>query len=361
MSNASEIMKRIRKDHGSTIATVGGSDFVDVDRIPTGIFAVDLAMGGGFPVGKCAIVYGPESSNKTNLILMTIIQAQIKWPQKNIVFVDAENSLDLKWVSTMGVDTNRLIVLHPEYAEQAVDFVVEFIHAEDVSMIVLDSIAALISANEIESSAEKVAVGGASLIVGKLYRKVVVAYTKVKNAGVTPPAFIAINQIRMKIGVMFGSPETMPGGNPPKFASSMTLRVYGKNIMDKKLSPVMPAYKEVSCVLQKWKCPILAVNATYSMQMIEANGNKPGYVNDWNTVSAYMKELDYLTKSDKGGWLMGGVSYPTLEACKSALYGNPAALADMKSTMISELLSKGESITEAGSEAGLDAESTADD
>lgn len=343
MSTSADILKKIHKDHGADIATSGGQDYVDIDRIPTGIFSIDLAMGGGFPQGKCSIVYGPESSNKTNIVLMAIVQAQRKWPEKNVVFVDAEDALDLKWASIMGVDTDRLIVVHPEYAEQAVDFIESFIFATDVSMIVLDSIAALITANESESSAEKVAVGGASLIIGKLYRKVVVSMRKMKNQGQVAPAFIAINQIRMKIGVMFGNPETMPGGNPPKFASSMTLRVYGKNVMDKKLSTVMPAYKEVNAVLQKWKCPILAVNAVYTMQMIEAGGNKPGFISDWNTVSSYMKELDYLTKGEKGGWVMNGETYKTLEECKETIYGNAEMLADMKATIIAELLTKGSS------------------
>lgn len=348
MATSEDILKKIWKDHGADIATSGGTDYVDVERIPTGIFSVDLAMGGGFPQGKCSIVYGPESSNKTNIVLMAIIQAQLKWPNKKVVFVDAEDALDLKWAGMLGVDTGKLIVIHPEYAEQAVDFIDTFIFATDISLIVLDSIAALITSNESTSSAEKVAVGGASLIVGKLYRKVVVAMRKMKNQGHVAPAFIAINQIRMKIGVMFGNPETMPGGNPPKFASSMTLRVYGKNVMDSKLSTVLPAYKEVNAVLQKWKCPILAINAVYTMQMIEAGGHKPGYISDWNTVSAYMKELDYLGKGEKGGWIMNGVLYKTLEQCKDTLYGDPVMLADMKATIISELIAKGSSFEAEG-------------
>lgn len=287
-------------------------------------------------------------NHNTNIVLGAIREAQMKWPDKSVAFVDAENALDRKWAATLGVDNDRLIVLYPEYAEQAVDIIESFIFAEDISLIVLDSIAALVTSNEVESSAEKVAVGGASLIIGKLYRKVVAAYTKMRNGGNEAPAFIAINQIRTKIGVMFGNPETMPGGNPPKFASSMTLRVYGKNVMEPKLSTVMPAYKEVECVIQKWKCPILAIKAAYSMQMIQALGNSPGYINDWNTVSTYMRELDYLSKAPKGGWQMNGGIYPTLDACKAALYGDLEALADMKSTIIAELVTKGASYESTG-------------
>lgn len=347
-TSTKELLKQLHKDHGPSIATVGTKGYADVPRIPTGIFAVDLAMGGGFPQGKCAIIYGPESSLKTVLALKACAQAQRMYPDKQVVFVDAEHALDVKWAITLGVDPDRMIVIHPESAEQAVDMLESFFYAEDVSVIVLDSIAALTTSKEIENSADVMAVGGASLLVGKLFRKVVVAGHKMSNQGLTPPTFISINQIRSKIGVMYGNPETMPGGNPPKFASAMTLRVYGKNIIDKKISSAMPSFKEVSCILQKWKCPILAVNATYEMQMIEGLGNKPGYIADWNTVSKFAKQLDYLAKGEKAGWIMLGKQYKTLDECKEALYGDADMLAELKATIIAELVAGGAGMQDTG-------------
>lgn len=358
MATSVEILKKINKDHGKHIATVGGSDYEDIARLPTGIFALDLAMGGGFPQGKCSIVYGPESSNKTNIVLLTIAVGQMMFPDKKAVFADAEHALDKKWARTLGVDLDRLIIVQPDSAEQCVDFVETFMYAEDVFMVALDSIAALITKNEIESEATKVAVGGASLLVGKMYRKVTHAMQAMSNEGKQAPAFIAINQIRTKIGVMYGNPETMPGGNPPKFASAMSLRCYGKNVLDKKINPVMPAFKEVNCVIHKWKCPILAINAVYTMQMINGAGNKPGYIKDWNTVSSYMKELDYLAKGEKGGWIMHGVLYKTLDECQTALYGDPELLQDTKDQIVAELIARGglgESAT-AGSESESEGE-----
>lgn len=348
MTTSKELMKTIAKEHGADLATVGGVDYVDVPRIPTGIFAVDLAMGGGFPQGKCSIVYGPESSNKTNIVLLAVVQAQRMWPDKMVVFVDAEHALDLKWAARLGVDVKRVILIHPEYAEQAVDMIESFLYATDVCMVVLDSIAALTTANELKNSAETAVVGGASLTVGKLYRKVPVSYNKMKNQGIIGPAFIAINQIRSKIGVMYGNPETMPGGNPPKFASAMTVRVYGKNVMEKKISSVMPAFKEVNVIIQKWKCPILSVNAVYTMQMVDGGGKQVGFISDWNTVSAYMKELDYLSKGEKAGWVMNGQPFKTLEECREVLYGDPDMLADMKASIIGELIAKGTSLEATG-------------
>jgi recombination protein RecA len=355
MTTTAEILKKIRKDHGDNIAKIGGLDFVDVPRIPTGIFPLDLAMGGGWPQGKCCIIYGPESSNKTNVAIKTIVEAQRMWPEKKVVFVDAEHALDLKWATQLGVDTERLIVILPECAEQAVNFIESFIYADDVSLIVLDSIAALITSNELESDAEKAAVGGASLLIGKLYRKVIVSFSKMTNSGATPPTFLAINQIRTKIGVMFGNPETQPGGNPPKFASAMTVRVSGKNIVDPKLSTVVPSFKEVNCVLHKWKAPILGTSAVYSMQMIDAGGNIAGHVSDWTTICAYLKELDYLTKGEKGGWVLSGTHYATQQAAKEALYSDPDLLAELKGLIISELRERGTGFVPTGE---IDVEAT---
>lgn len=341
--SSKEILTQIKKDHGANIASQGGADYEQMERLPTGVFPIDLATGGGFPMGKSSIVYGPESSNKTNLILKSIIEGQIKYPDRVAVMIEPEHALDKGWARKMGVDLDRLIVAQPESAEQAVDFVESFCYGKDVFAVYLDSIAALTTTNEIDSEAGKQIVGGASLLTGKMYRKVNVALSKMTNSGQQAPAFIAINQIRHKIGVMFGNPETMPGGNMPKFASSMTIRVYGKNVVDKKINPAMPLFKEVSAVLQKWKCPILAVNAIYKMQMLQADGRGPGYVDDWNTVCAYMKELDYLSKSPTGGWLMSGEKYPTLKAVEDTLYhpDNIQFLQSMKVAIIAELLDAG--------------------
>lgn len=335
-------MKKLKKEHGDKMVSLGGQDeeLEDVERLPTGVFPVDLAMGGGFPKGRASEIFGPESSNKTNLILQTIRQNQIMEPDKKQVFVDVEHALEKKWVRDgMGVDLDRMIIIQPGNAEQAVDAVESFIYADDVSIVAMDSIAMLVKQTELDGDAATGSYGGASLIIGKMYRKLTAAFTAMDNAGKVGAAFLAINQIRTKMNAgPKGSDEVTPGGFPPRFVSAMRVRVYGKNEMDSTIDKAMPAWKEVNIILKKWKCPILAVNATYKMQMIKGAGREVGYVNDWNTIAAYMKELDYLTKGEKGGWVMNGETYKLLDDCKEALYGDPAALQDMKSTIIRELL-----------------------
>lgn len=341
MSNTLDIMKKIAKDHGNHIVKMGGDDYADTPRIPTGIFSFDLASGGGFPMGRVSIVWGAESSNKTNMVLLAIAQGQQIYPDKKAVFVDAEHAFDAAWARKLGVDTDKLIVIHPEFAEQAVDFIESFLYADDVFLVALDSIAALSTQNEIESSAEKAAVGGAALVTGKMFKKATVSFNRMRNQGFLPPAFIAINQVRNKIGVMYGSPDIMPGGFAPRFASSFTVRVHGKNIIDKKINAVMPTYKEVSVTIQKWKMPILSVSATYTMAMLNSPGIPIGDCDDWNTVSAYLKELDYLSKGDKGGWVMFGDTFKTLVEAKAVLYGDKTQLREAKDQIIQELVMRG--------------------
>lgn len=689
MSTTTEILKKMKKDYGQNVAKMGNESYEDTPRLATGIFAFDLASGGGFPMGRVSIVYGPESSNKTNVVLKAIANGQKMYPEKKAVFVDAEGSYDEGWAKLLGVNTENLIVVHPEYAEQAVDIIEAFLYASDVFVVALDSVAALSTQNEIESSSEKASVGGASLIVGKMFKKATVSFTRMRNQGHMPPAFIGINQIRTKIGVMYGDPEclhadtlvnfvdgrsipirqvveqkidapiwafngdtgtffesrilshhyngeakdgdfltvsaqgvdtrngvfsatvtythkfltfdgwktagdlqvgellmtkyrsvisgsvkdflagalcgdatlfkpnaglncglkfqdnqnpeyaawkahllepffnvtggggkfvvsptydlgkfgeqfagcrhpqglfnnfswlgfavwlmddahydhehgrytlsigrfkddpvvqeyisecldelglphkwntknvvftveasrviaancrefapecmaykfpeqvvgtgtvlylkhsgvqylltytpvtsvcqasprkyrdrglydihieghhnylagnmdngfvvhnTMPGGNALKYAASFIVRLYGKNEVDKKINPVMPAFKKTSIIIKKWKMPILATHSEFMMQMLDGNGKTPGHVEDWNTVSSYLKELDYLGKGEKGGWVLFGNTYPTLDACKQSLYGDDTMLHEAKSQIIKEMLAKG--------------------
>jgi recombination protein RecA len=346
MSTSVELIKKIKKDHGENIALIGRQAWVDMPRLPTGIFPVDLAMGGGFIRGKVNIVYGPESSNKTNLLLGAVREGQKMHPGQKAVIIDAEHDLNIPYAESQGVDPDRLIILYPEHAEMAVDFVESFLYAEDIFCVGLDSIAALTKQSEVENDASKNSYGGASILVGKLMRKAVVAFSKMQNSGIVAPAFVAINQIRFKMDAgPHGNPETMPGGQAQKYAASMILRTYAKNVMDTKLHPSMPVFKEGSIIVKKWKCPILAVNAEYKMQMIKAGGHNPGYVKDWNTVSTFMQELEYLSKrpDNKPGWIMCGDEYPTLKACEEALYSDPTSLQEMKSAIIKEMLDKAQS------------------
>jgi recombination protein RecA len=267
-----------------------------------------------------SIVYGPESSSKTNIVLKAIAHHQLLWPEKTCVFVDVENSFNPIWATLMGVNVDRLVVLSPDYAEQTVDMVEGFMDADDCGLVAVDSIAAMITTNEAEGEASKAAVGGVSVVVGKLVRKTTLCFRKASKEG-RMPTLIFINQVRHKVGVMYGNPETAPGGNAPNFAAALKVRVSGKNIMDNKVSKVMPVAKETHFVIQKFKVPVLAVNGMFTLVTQPHNGMMVGECDDWNTIAAYLKKMALLAKAEKGpGWVMLGEEYPTLKAAKERLY-----------------------------------------
>lgn len=312
-----KLVAEIQKDNGEGAISIG-VEVVDVDRQMTGVFAFDLASGGGFPKGKISLVYGPESSGKTNLCLLAIAQAQKEQPDKYCVFVDIEHSFDAKWAQALGVDTEKLIVIKPSHGEVAVDNVIAFIKASDINVIVTDSLAALTPINETTSSAGKASVGGNSQLIGKLMRLSVFALSDAEREG-RHPTILFINQIRHKIGQMFGNPEYMPGGNMMRHTSGLTVRLYGTNMIIKEVSAVMPAVKDTKVVIKKWKVPIVSINAEYNMAMIPHAGLRCGQTKDWGTVLTYLKSMEHVKKSKKG-WMLFDEEYKILNDCRDYIY-----------------------------------------
>lgn len=336
MTSVTKLLAAFQKDHGEAVGSIGDNRPA-VDRLPTGIFAFDLATGGGFPRGKISIVFGPESSGKTNLVLTSLRAHQKLWPDKTCVFVDLENSFDAEWAGRLGVETKKVVILRPDTAEQAVDFVEAMTMAEDVGLIVIDSLAAMIGSNELEKEAGRAQVGGSALMIGKMLKKVAVRLNQQGKEG-RAPTILAVNQVRTKIGVMYGDPETMPGGWQPKHAASMIVRLYGKNFVDPKISKVMPVAKETTFIVRKWKCPIMATNGAYIMATLAHDGLQIGDCNDFNTVVGYLKQVDLLKKMPKGGWVLGDMSWPTLEAMKVEVYNDVDLWLGVKTGLVKKLM-----------------------
>ena len=347
-TSAADLLAGFQKDYGESIGSFGGH-LTNTDRIPTGMFELDLALGGGFPRGKCSIVYGPESSGKTNLVLLAIAKHQMLWPNQTNVFFDVENSFDPAWARALGVNTDKLIVIRPSYAEQLVDMCESLLYTDDCGLVVVDSLAALVTTQESESSAEKANVGGTGLVTGKLVRKTTKALGEAEKAG-RFPSLIYINQIRHKIGVMFGNPETTPGGNAPNYQAAIKLRVYGKNVMDSKVSSVMPVAKETTFVVNKWKCPILSASGKFTMVTHPHNGLRVGQSDDVNTVAEYLKAFGQFEKGEKGkGWVIAGEYYDTQAAFKERFYSDEKFGNQIRRMIIDRMLSEGGLLEEGGS------------
>lgn len=311
MSEADDILKTLKKDKGAHIGNKGVT-FVSVDRIPTGLFQFDLATGGGIPKGRVSIIYGTESSTKTTIT--HLLSASVQKEGKKVVFIDLENTYDADWAKKCGVNTDEVYLMKPESAEQTIDIAEAMLCAEDVGLVIIDSLGAMTTDNEIDSGGEKMIVGGASLMVGKLTRKCVVALGREWKRGHLP-ALVFINQIRVKIGVQYGDPETMPGGMTVKFASSLTIRLYGKDLIEK--DQEMPRFKQVSGIIKKWKVPIVARNFEYELCVVKQPDLNIGQSYAWTTVAAQLKAHGILSKQPNG-WVCNGLEFATLDVLKQS-------------------------------------------
>ena len=348
-----DLLGQFQKDYGEDIGTVGGS-LVNSARIPTGLFPLDLALGGGFPVNKVSTIYGPESSSKTNIALLAIANFQRQFPELTCVFIDVENSYDPDWAGLLGVNKDKIVVIKPSYGEQVVDMAESALYTPDCGIVVIDSLAAVLTTREMNNSAEIANVGGATLLIGSLCRKTTNALMAAEKAE-RKSTLIYINQIRSKVGVVMGNPETLPGGNAPKFQSNIVLRVYGKNIMDPKVSKVMPVLKQVQFKVAKWKCPVLCATGMFSMATIAHAGLQVGQCDDFNTVSEYLKSFGDFEKDPKKGWTILGDHYPVIKEFEAKLFGDPVFGQLVRAKIINRMLEGGKMLAE-GDEAGEGAE-----
>ncbi len=214
-----QMVKEIKTKFGEgSIMKLGEAKKVDVDAVPSGSLSLDLALGvGGFPRGRVIEVFGPESSGKTTLTLHVIAEAQKQGG--TAAFVDAEHALDPEYARRIGVNIDELLISQPDTGEQALDIVETLVRSGAVDVIVIDSVAALTPRAEIEGEMGDQQVGLQARLMSKALRKITNLMAK------SGTIVIFTNQIRMKIGIMFGNPETTPGGNALKFFSSVRLDI----------------------------------------------------------------------------------------------------------------------------------------
>ena len=212
-------LAQIEKNFGKgTVMRLGDKPEMSVDAIPTGSLALDAALGiGGVPKGRIIEIYGPESSGKTTLALHILAEAQKLGGE--VAFVDAEHALDPVYAAALGVDTDNMLVSQPDTGEQALEITDALVRSGAVDAVVVDSVAALVPKQEIEGEMGDTFVGLQARLMSQALRKLAGTISK------TNCVVIFINQLRMKIGVMYGNPETTTGGNALKFYSSVRLDV----------------------------------------------------------------------------------------------------------------------------------------
>lgn len=212
-------IEKIEKDFGKgSIMKLGDKTTVNVDAIPTGALSLDVALGiGGIPRGRIIEIYGPESSGKTTLAQHIVAECQKKGGIA--AFVDAEHALDPEYARNLGVNIDELLISQPDTGEQALDITEELVRSGAVDIIVVDSVAALVPKAEIEGTMEDQQMGLQARLMSKALRKLTGVIGK------TNTTVIFINQLRQKIGVMYGNPETTTGGNALKYYASVRMEI----------------------------------------------------------------------------------------------------------------------------------------
>ncbi len=248
-----KVVAGIEKQYGKgAVMILGDEHQIDIPVIPSGSLSLDIALGiGGFPRGRIVEIFGPESSGKTTLALHAIAEAQKRGGAA--AFIDAEHAFDLTYAKKLGIEVDHLVVSQPDYAEQALEITETLVRSNAIDILVIDSVAALVPRSEIEGEMGDSQMGVQARLMSQALRKLTAVISKSKTC------LIFINQLRSKIGVMFGSPETTTGGNALKFYSSIRLdirriaslkdkdAVYGNQVRVKvKKNKMFPPFRETT-------------------------------------------------------------------------------------------------------------------
>lgn len=323
---ASEAVAKITKKWGGS-ALIRASDdrHQTVPRIPSGIFMLDYALGGGWPAGRINVVYGHKSSSKTTSLLKTIASAQHicmscfsppddknqckcgSYREAVAAYIDVEGTWDHKWAASLGINSSRLLYSRPDYAEQALDIAEELIRTGDFDIIVLDSLAFLTPAKEIEESVEKETMGVQSRLIGKGIRKFNAALSAVKNEKDRTPTLFFTNQIRMKLGVMFGNPETQPGGMAPGFAATTEVKCWaGKYEMDD--NSARPLSVDMNFRIEKNKSGPAKMEGNYKIILSDTEVKKVGDIYDEDAILNLSQKYG-LVEGHGNSWTCFGEKY----------------------------------------------------
>ena len=211
-------LSQIEKQFGKgSIMRLGDAHAVAVETIPTGSLSLDLALGGGIPKGRIIEIYGPESSGKTTVCLHAV--AEVQKSGGTAAYIDAEHALDPAYAKRLGVNTDQLLISQPDSGEQALEILETLVRSNAVDIVVVDSVAALVPQAEIEGDMGDAQMGLQARLMSQAMRKLTGVISRSKTT------VVFVNQLRMKIGVMFGNPETTTGGNALKFYASVRMDI----------------------------------------------------------------------------------------------------------------------------------------
>jgi len=315
-------LSAINKQYGDgTLMRMGDATKMQVSSVSTGSVAIDLALGvGGLPRGRIVEIFGPESSGKTTLCLSII--AEIQRQGGNAVFVDVEHALDPRYSKVVGVDLDNLLVSQPESGEDALNIVETLIRSGAVEVVVIDSVAALVSKQELDGQMGDATVGVQARMMSQAMRRLTAAISR------TNCICIFTNQIREKIGVMFGSPETTPGGRALKFFSSVRIDIRRIGQIKEPSGKVIGNRTKVKVVKNKVAPPF--TECEFDIMYTEGI-SRSGSVLDLG--------IEHKILEKKGAWIAynGQLIGQGREAAKDYLIKNPKVLEEIQKTIMEKV------------------------
>jgi recombination protein RecA len=307
-----------------------------IDRIPSGVFAVDYATGGGVPVGKVSVLWGEWGSTKTTLALRFAANALKMGKAGAVLWLDVEGSFNQSWAKQLGLDTDQVVVVVPSSAEEALNVIIEVGKEKVADFIVLDSIASLSPVVEKEKLVGEWQQGLLARLLGQFSRKYV---CDVMAAGEKVPTLLLINQVRERI-VMFGNPLTRPGGKAIGFLSSLEIRLKEAKPVEKDGQILMV---EVGGVVNKNRFYKTGVEFSYRMAVAAFDRYVPGDVVEEDMVISQAKDVGFIRK-EKGQYVFDGVEveegveFPTLESIKDYFLANKEKFWYFKQKLLEYLL-----------------------
>lgn len=348
---AGETVKAIRKKHGDGIF-MRASDFdvAPIKRIPTGVFKYDYALGGGFAAGRVNVVWGHKASAKTTIFLKALANAQKMcancwsftpcscddYREPIVAFLDVEGTLDLPWAKRLGVDLDRMLLSVPEYAEQTLD-IAEAVIRNGVDVLVLDSIAFLTPAKEIVASTTDETPGMQARALGKGTRKFISAINTVRNERGIGPTLLFTNQVRMKVNVMFGSPETQPGGLSTGFASTIEVKHRaGEYEMDEVLGK--PVSAEFHFRVEKNKSAAAKMEGAFKLVLMDTETRKVGDVLNEGAMIE-LAELVGLVTGGGSSWMAMGKKFGSKSGIEKELLSDHDFSEKLRGALMATLLS----------------------
>lgn len=350
-----DLIQQIRKKHGKNILTPADEFRIRaVHRIPTGVFFLDYALGGGFPAGKTNIVWGHKSTGKTAICLRTLGNAQKlcancysfpdaetgkcqcgKFRETICAFLDVEGSWDQEWATLHGVNTERVLLSVPEYAEQTLDIAEALLRSGDVDFLVIDSIAFLTPAKEIEESTAKALQAEQARVLGRGIRKFGAALNYMGNQTGRRPTIVFTNQIRMKVGLLFGNPETQPGGHAPGFSATTETKTWGgKYEMDDVTG--RPIHVDMSFRIEKNKSAGAKIEGVWRLMLADTEIKRKGDVYEEPGMVEMGIKLGLIEK-EGGGWQWQGEKYRSKSILVKKLVEEPGVKVQFAETLMSVL------------------------